>query len=60
MSELQLLETIHPTKEGMHDYEALFGIDAIKESLADELALILDRERLDDWGKRHHAAALAS
>jgi hypothetical protein len=27
----------------MNDFEALFGIDAIKESLIDELALILDR-----------------
>jgi SpoVK/Ycf46/Vps4 family AAA+-type ATPase len=58
MSELLLLETIHPTKEGEHDFEALFGIDAIKESLADELALILDRKRLDDWGKRHHCGGL--
>jgi SpoVK/Ycf46/Vps4 family AAA+-type ATPase len=58
MSELRLLETIHPTKEGMHDFDALFGIDAIKESLTDELALILDRKRLDDWGKRHHAGGL--
>ncbi|WP_291855434.1 ATP-binding protein [Bradyrhizobium sp.] len=58
MSELRLLETIHPTKEGEHDFEALFGIDAIKESLADELALILDRKRLDDWGKRHHSGGL--
>lgn len=58
MSELRLLETIHPTKEGMNDFEALFGIDAIKESLADELALILDRRRLEEWGKRHHSSGL--
>jgi SpoVK/Ycf46/Vps4 family AAA+-type ATPase len=58
MSELRLLETIHPTKEGMSDFEALFGIDAIKESLTDELALILDRKRLEDWGKRHHSSGL--
>jgi SpoVK/Ycf46/Vps4 family AAA+-type ATPase len=58
MNELRLLETVHPTKEGMKDFEALFGIDAIKESLIDELALILDRKRLDEWGKRHHANGL--
>lgn len=58
MSELRLLETVHPTKEGMKDFEALFGIDSIKEALTDELALILDRKRLDDWGKRHHAKGL--
>jgi SpoVK/Ycf46/Vps4 family AAA+-type ATPase len=58
MSELRLVETVHPTREGMHDFDTLFGIDAIKEALTDELALILDRKRLDDWGKRHHAGAL--
>ena len=26
-----------------------FGIDAIKEALVDELALILDRKRLEAW-----------
>ena len=58
MSELRLLETIHPTREGMKDYEALFGIDAIKEALTDELALILDRKRLDAWAQKHHAKGL--
>jgi SpoVK/Ycf46/Vps4 family AAA+-type ATPase len=58
MSDLRLLETIHPIKEGMYDFDALFGIDTIKESLTDELALILDRQRLDDWGKRHHSGGL--
>jgi SpoVK/Ycf46/Vps4 family AAA+-type ATPase len=58
MSGLRLLETIHPTKEGMHDFDALFGIEAIKESLADELTLILDHKRLDDWSKRHHSGGL--
>lgn len=58
MSELRLLETVHPTKEGMHDFDGLFGIDTIKESLVDELALILDRKRLDDWAKRHHRGGL--
>ena len=45
MSELRLLETVHPTKEGIKDYEALLGIDDIKDALVDELALILDRDR---------------
>jgi hypothetical protein len=49
MSELRLLETIHPTREGMKEFDALFGIDAIKDALTDELALILDRKRLDTW-----------
>jgi SpoVK/Ycf46/Vps4 family AAA+-type ATPase len=58
MTELRLLETIHPTREGMNEFDALFGIDAIKEALTDELALILDRNRLADWAKRHHGKGL--
>jgi len=58
MSELRLLETIHPTREGTKQFEALFGIDPIKEALVDELALILDRKRLETWSQRHHAKGL--
>jgi SpoVK/Ycf46/Vps4 family AAA+-type ATPase len=58
MTELRLLESTHPTREGMKDFEALFGIDAIKEALTDELALILDRKRLEAWTQRHHAKGL--
>jgi SpoVK/Ycf46/Vps4 family AAA+-type ATPase len=58
MTELRLLETIHPTREGIKEFEALFGIDAVKEALVDELALILDRKRLDAWTQRHHAKGL--
>ncbi len=58
MSELRLQETIHPTKEGMQDFEGLLGIDAIKELLSDELTLILDPKRLDGWSKRHHSGGL--
>ena len=58
MTEIRLLETIHPTREGMKEFEALFGIDAVKEALVDELALILDRKRLEAWTQRHHAKGL--
>lgn len=58
MSELHLLETVHPTKEGLKDYEALFGIDEIKDALVDELTLILDRDRLAAWTKKHHPQGL--
>ena len=58
MSELRLLETLHPTREGIKEYEALVGIDAIKESLTDELAVILDRKRMDEWAQKHHAKGL--
>jgi SpoVK/Ycf46/Vps4 family AAA+-type ATPase len=58
MSELHLLEMVHPTKEAMKDYEALLGIDEIKEALVDELTLILDRDRLAAWSKMHHPGGL--
>jgi SpoVK/Ycf46/Vps4 family AAA+-type ATPase len=58
MSELRLLETVHPTKEGMKDYDALLGIDDIKDALVDELTLILDRDRLAAWSKKHHPNSL--
>ena len=58
MTELRLLETIHPTQEGTKEFEALFGINPIKEALVDELALILDRNRLEAWTQRHHAKGL--
>jgi SpoVK/Ycf46/Vps4 family AAA+-type ATPase len=58
MTEVRLIETIHPTREGMHEFDALFGIDALKEALVDELALILDRQRLQAWSSRHHAGGL--
>jgi SpoVK/Ycf46/Vps4 family AAA+-type ATPase len=59
MSELNLIETVHPTKEGMKDYEALLGIEEIKEALVDELTLILDRDRLAAWSKKYHPGGLA-
>ena len=58
MTELRLIETIHPTRDGTKEFDALFGIDVIKEALTDELALILDRKRLEDWTQRHHAKGL--
>ena len=58
MSELRLLETVHPTKEGLKDYDALLGIEEIKEALVDELTLILDRDRMATWIKKHHPHGL--
>jgi AAA+ superfamily predicted ATPase len=58
MNELRLTETVHPTRDGMGDFDALVGIDAIKEAVVDELAMILDRKRLDSWKKRHHPQGL--
>ena len=58
MSELRLLETVHPTREAAVEFEALVGIDAHKEALVDELTLILDRARLEAWRKKYHPAGL--
>jgi hypothetical protein len=30
MTELRMLKTIHPTRDGMKEFEGLFGIDAVK------------------------------
>lgn len=58
MMDIRLIETIHPTRHGMEEFEGLLGIDLIKEALTDELAMILDRKRLDAWTKRHHPKGL--
>jgi SpoVK/Ycf46/Vps4 family AAA+-type ATPase len=58
MSELRVLETVHPTREAAAEFDALLGIDAHKEALVDELTLILDRSRLEVWRKKHHASGL--
>jgi AAA+ superfamily predicted ATPase len=58
MNELRLIETVHPTREGMKEYDGLLGIDTIKEAVADELAMVLDRKRLDAWSKRYHPDGL--
>jgi SpoVK/Ycf46/Vps4 family AAA+-type ATPase len=58
MSDIRLVEITHPTRECMKEFDGLVGIDAIKEALTDELAIILDRKRLAAWRKRHHAAGL--
>ncbi|WP_422035526.1 ATP-binding protein [Reyranella sp.] len=58
MNELRLTETVHPTRDGLKEYDGLLGIDAIKEAVTDELTMILDRKRLDAWSKRHHPDGL--
>jgi SpoVK/Ycf46/Vps4 family AAA+-type ATPase len=58
MSELHLTEHVHPSREMMHEYEALVGIDPLKEALVDELILILDPSRLDAWQREHHPDGL--
>jgi SpoVK/Ycf46/Vps4 family AAA+-type ATPase len=57
-SELRISETIHPHKEKYAAFDSLIAIEEIKEALVDELALILDRKRLDKWQKQHHPHGL--
>ncbi len=59
MTELHIVENIHPKREAMKEYDNLVGIDAIKEALVDELVLILDGGRLDAWRRKHHPDGLA-
>lgn len=57
-SELRLTETIHPHREQQSDFDELVGIGTIKDALVTELSLILDRQRLDSWRKKHHPKGL--
>jgi SpoVK/Ycf46/Vps4 family AAA+-type ATPase len=59
VTELHLIENIHPKRDAMKEYDALVGIEANKEALVDELMLILDQARLDSWRGKHHPNGLA-
>jgi SpoVK/Ycf46/Vps4 family AAA+-type ATPase len=54
----QLFESKHPNAESKRVFESLVGIDALKQTLVDELVLILDRNRISAWLKRHHNEGL--
>ena len=58
MSGIELLETMHPSRDAQRRYDALVGIDAIKQPLLDELVLLLDAARLGKWMKAHHPKGL--
>lgn len=58
MNELRLTETVHPTRTGLQDFDNLLGIDAIKEAIVDELVMILNRQKLEAWTKKHHSGGL--
>lgn len=58
MSELKLLETVHPQKEAQARFEALVGIDSHKQQLVSELSLRLDVSRVKKWQKHHHPKGL--
>ena len=58
LTELRLQEVIHPARGAEDAFNDLVGIDEQKLALVDELALLLDRKRLDAWRRTHHAAGL--
>ena len=59
MSELRLLESLHPDKDAQATFEGLVGIDEQKEQLLSELIGLLDPGRLDRWARKHHTKGLA-
>ena len=59
MSDLQLLETLHPDKNARAVFDSLIGIDDHKQRLLDELVALLAPGRMERWLKRHHKNGLA-
>lgn len=51
---LNLQETSHPNKKSGKNFEALFGIDSIKEELLRSLLLMLDSQLLERWINQNH------
>lgn len=58
MSDLQLLETVHPDKAAQVAFNALISIDEHKGLLVDELVALLDQQRLAKWERKHHPAGI--
>lgn len=58
MAELQLLETVHPTRHERERFDALVGLESQKQMLLDELTLLLSPDRLTNWLKKHHPKGL--
>lgn len=58
MSDLRLLETLHPDRDARMAFDALVGIDDQKQQLLDELVALLDPARLARWERHHHPKGL--
>ena len=54
MSDLHLLEVLHPDDDLQAVFDGLVGIDDQKQQLMDELVGLLDPDRLLRWHHRHH------
>lgn len=59
MSDVSLLETLHPDKATRTAFESLIAIDEKKALLLAELVALLAPERVEKWLKRHHPKGLA-
>lgn len=58
MNDVTLHETIHPDPEGRATFNALVGIDELKDTLLEELVALLGGDRLASWQRRHHPRGL--
>lgn len=59
MTEIRLLETMHPDKDAEAVYRGLVGIDGQKQQLLDELVAQLRPDRVAVWMKKFHPEGLA-
>lgn len=59
MTELALLEAVHPARDAQLVFDGLIGIDEQKQLLLDELLAIFDADRLAAWARRHDSKGLA-
>lgn len=58
MEALKLHEVRHPQKDCRQRYESLFGLDAQKASLLENLKIVFDANGLEAWQKKHHPKGL--
>ncbi|HMV66569.1 MAG TPA: ATP-binding protein [Myxococcota bacterium] len=58
MDGVTLLETRHPNPDAARQFQSLLGVDEHKHVLLEQLRLLLDPTRLDDWLSKHHPRGL--
>ena len=58
MQDLSLIITKHPNKEAEDYYKNLIGIEYQKDSLLSTLSVILDKDKINRWKKKHHQNSL--
>lgn len=47
-----------PDPDAQERFEALVGVEEVKQRLVSEALLLLDRQRVNAWSERHHGGAL--